>query len=317
MFKKKKSFAARNLGTVTKTAVNPKIVTGVVILVILIGLSFIGSTLLMPATGTNSNTNDNSKTPPPPPEGICVYWSGVIGSHKEIHERITSCVNRSWWLFCADISPTEPATSCRCNTPGVLKSEMTMQYVNNRDTYIENFNDGLMDTNDIFAKMKTDVVAMLGCMCGIYSAGSAPADPSLASNTFPCPETRDHEPCKGTFDLAKKANILFSKMMTMPNCELFPSGCGINKTWGAWSPNHKTGKAIDFCCDGTSCNISKINELIGKIEGADKNNFSIVRECTAAERTCNGTSGCAGGMVHIDINHKTPIIQKDCISVNR
>jgi len=91
MFQKKpQNSMAKKLETLTKTKVNPKIVAGVVILVVLIGLSFIGSTVLMPTTGTN-NTN-GPKYLPPLVYGTCYETEGLAcGFDVKLHVLDNQC----------------------------------------------------------------------------------------------------------------------------------------------------------------------------------------------------------------------------------
>jgi len=67
---------AKKLQTITKTKINPKVLAGVIILVGLIGLSFIGTSLLstgVTLVNSNTNVNDNSK----PKIDLCKAHNGT------------------------------------------------------------------------------------------------------------------------------------------------------------------------------------------------------------------------------------------------
>jgi hypothetical protein len=84
---------AKKLQSLTKTKVNPKIIAGVIILIGLVGLSFVGSSLLSTFRIAISNTNDNPKGGGSEP-GLVAYYlfdegSGNIAKDKMIQNNGT------------------------------------------------------------------------------------------------------------------------------------------------------------------------------------------------------------------------------------
>jgi hypothetical protein len=77
---------AKEFKTLTKSKVSPKIVIGVIILVGLIGLSFVGASLLSTVGITISNTNDNPKGGGE--SGLIAYYSLDEGSGNTANDKM-------------------------------------------------------------------------------------------------------------------------------------------------------------------------------------------------------------------------------------
>jgi hypothetical protein len=346
--------AKKLLESITKTKANPKVVAGVIILVMLIGVSFIGASLL--STGGayvgDNESSDSSKnerlaeaaaSKPQPTTGWCVYRVGIFGANGG-HMTKENCKGREtdgdpntkWYAFCPDIQGQgkRKEEDCTCNHNDIEKSNHFLENViNKREQLIYALNDGDITADDNLKSIEFTIAASLKCACPINISGRDP-DPNNSDKikAFPCPGNHN---CQGTWGLATSTNITFSKMRTLQNnCEVFPEGCYISSTYSPRGNNHSVGKAIDICCDGpdssqsSTCLNPKVDELIRRIMHSDDMAFKILRECTKKERggpkdsekcpTPNNTSGCLGGLVHIDINWGDyPFVQIDCNSAPR
>ena len=107
----------------------------------------------------------------------------------------------------------------------------------------------------------------------------------------------------GTSSFLTNLVAMFNKIApdSRNGCNILPPGCVFSRSYDAADPAgsaHKSGVALDICCSGTpnsSCGLQNVSDMISKISG-----FNTIRECTPGEKTCNGTTNCSGGLVHID-----------------
>lgn len=318
-----------------KTKIKVDLAIGFIMVVAVVAISAIATSLLGPISKGSLNF---SAKPIQTNYGWCVTGIFNIGkrmTRDDCLRRLTDDdPNTKFYAFCRDVAgqPERDAGNCKCNykfdngTPNdpdddipapFEPSSRLIELILLRDELIERVNDGHRTTEDLTLFYEFSVASGLRCACGVYSAGEAPSDVNLPNNSI----TLLGNEYRGNFELAKKANKLFSNMAKLENdCRPLPVGCRIKNVYGTWSGNHSSGKAIDFCCSENKsfCDKTKINDLMNRIKQADSNNyFSIIRECTTQERACNSTTGCTGGLVHIDLTHPVPFIQTNCNSVLR
>jgi hypothetical protein len=327
----------------TKTRVKVDASVLFIAVVTLVSLSAIIASLIGTSKISLSSLNFSAK-PSPSTYGWCVTNINIFG--MEGGKRMTKgdCAKRDtdddpntkWYAFCADVTgqPERDADNCKLNykfNNGALApfqaSLRLAELMLRRDELIERINDGQLTPEDIALQWEFTIPVRLDTVCGVYSAGNAPSNPNSATNKI----TLMSAEYTGHFDLAKKANILFSKMAKMENdCRVLPDSCLIKGVHSNHGSNHPTGKAIDFCCSEnmSSCDMATIDALLNRIKQADSDaDFTIIRECTAKERggptdsqRCpkpNATTGCEGGLLHIDLTHPAPFIQTNCNSVPR
>ncbi|MFA6255005.1 MAG: LamG domain-containing protein [Patescibacteria group bacterium] len=83
-----KKSMARRLKTLTKSKVSPKIIAGVIVLIGLIGLSFVGSSLLSTFNIAITNTNDSSKGGSTNEPGLVAYYRFDEGSGNTATDKI-------------------------------------------------------------------------------------------------------------------------------------------------------------------------------------------------------------------------------------
>lgn len=271
--------------------VKSKVVVVAVIFVVVIGLSFVLSSLL-PQVGSGkfySSSGNLNINIPPPVMGYCVTSLLGIGGDGE-HTSQDSCTKRgsdnnpntNWYLFCPDPSGKE-LSSCDCTMSGVIQSGLLSTAISSRDSLINDLNDGQItmfapttgdwtwsNIGDFMHALILSTAAKNRCACSIRTSGNDPNDPVTALRLISLNGADGAgSDDKVVFKMLQKYDIMRSKMMTFNQSthtcvDSLPTGCRLTSSYRgrastvnlssppADASPHDYGVAIDLACGDAS-----------------------------------------------------------------
>lgn len=298
----------------TKTRVSSKSVVAVVGLVIILGTSFVVSTILSTSSAGRFYGSGSIVT------GYCVYnprstnstFAGGDMDQDACKKKVQADkITPDWAAFCPGVSGSSTTKGgdgeCNCATPntnisieGQIKSR-----IDGRDGLINSFNDESMTDADKKDKVYLGYGVALKCACGVDVTATL-SDSDLEKDDLGNPILNpDGEKLyrwagfTGVAELVHLYGKLMSKLSvynpSTHECESkIPAGCKISSSYrsGDGTSEHAYGKALDFNCgekwstEPTSNCSTTTQKLLEALQSANPG-FDIIRECNRAERVCN------------------------------